>query len=323
MCGRSWPLAICCGSVCGCGPVVCTWPSCVVCFRPAGLFQKRGDDPGHRPKDRFFRPTDRPRAERALGSGMRGDDPRTDPLSGTPLRFTWPWDWLLGYVSLSSISVRRCGVTSTVCCGSGSFFSNVLGVHGWLQMVHLLSKRSSGGFYGTEQLSVSLRPSVLWRGNANRVPVCLLRLWCTLRLPPPLASVKKHLSLLVPARIATTDFRYVPVDTKHCASYGFPFVNGQAVQFRKCSFLYARMRSLDLAGSESLDGMKIDTSSLNWIASSCPVSIVVAKLQFRALWEHTRCGTHCRRSGQAVSTGVKVQSLIKSIFLHGPNAGAD
>ena len=27
----------------------------------------------------------------------------------------------------------------------------------------------------------------------------------------------------------------------------------------------------DLASSESLDGMKVDTSSLKWIASSCPM----------------------------------------------------
>ena len=49
-----------------------------------GLFQ-RGYDPGHRPKDRVF--PDRPTTCRA-GSpwwpGMRGDDPRTDLLAGTP-----------------------------------------------------------------------------------------------------------------------------------------------------------------------------------------------------------------------------------------------
>ena len=56
VCGRPWPLAFCSGSVCGSGPVVCSWPCCVVWFRPPGLFQKRGDDPGHRPKDRVFRP---------------------------------------------------------------------------------------------------------------------------------------------------------------------------------------------------------------------------------------------------------------------------
>ena len=32
-------------------------------------------------------------------------------------------------------------------------------------------------------------------------------------------------------------------------------------------------RLIDLASSEGLDGMKVDTSSLNWIASSCPMFI--------------------------------------------------
>ena len=50
--GRPWPLAIRSGSVCWSGPVVRFSPSCFVWFRPPGLFQKRGDDPGHRPKDR-------------------------------------------------------------------------------------------------------------------------------------------------------------------------------------------------------------------------------------------------------------------------------
>ena len=68
--GRPWPLAFCSGSVCGSGPVVCSWPCCVVWFRPPGLFQKevltQGTDPktgfsdhggrnkGRRPEDRSF-----------------------------------------------------------------------------------------------------------------------------------------------------------------------------------------------------------------------------------------------------------------------------
>ena len=70
VCGRPWPLAFCSGSVCGSGPVVCSWPCCVVWFRPPGLFQKevmtQGTDPktgfsdhggrnkGRRPEDRSF-----------------------------------------------------------------------------------------------------------------------------------------------------------------------------------------------------------------------------------------------------------------------------
>ena len=51
----------------------------------SGSVSKRGNDPGQRPKDRFF--SDRPTTCRA-GSpwwpGVRGDDPRTDVLAGTP-----------------------------------------------------------------------------------------------------------------------------------------------------------------------------------------------------------------------------------------------
>ena len=75
---------LCSASVCLSGLVVCSWPCCVVWFRLRVCF-KRGYDPGHRPKDRVF--PDRPTTCRA-GSpwwpGMRGDDPRTDLLAGTP-----------------------------------------------------------------------------------------------------------------------------------------------------------------------------------------------------------------------------------------------
>ena len=45
-------------------------------------------------------------------------------------------------------------------------------------------------------------------------------------------------------------------------------------QVRRCSFHCAGPCCQDLAGSESSDGMYIDTSSLIRIASSCPVSVV-------------------------------------------------
>ena len=70
---------------------VCVWSRRVLlallcCLvSSSGSVSKRGDDPGHRPKDRVF--SDGPTTCRA-GSpwwpGMRGDDPRTDLLAGTP-----------------------------------------------------------------------------------------------------------------------------------------------------------------------------------------------------------------------------------------------
>ena len=73
-------------------PVLCVGlvPSCVpglvlLSGSSSGSVSKRGNDPGHRPKDRVF--SDRPTTCRA-GSpwwpGVRGDDPRTDLLAGTP-----------------------------------------------------------------------------------------------------------------------------------------------------------------------------------------------------------------------------------------------
>ena len=53
VCGRPWPLAFCSGSVCGSGPVVCSWPCCVVWFRPPGLFQKEVMTQGTDPKTGF------------------------------------------------------------------------------------------------------------------------------------------------------------------------------------------------------------------------------------------------------------------------------
>ena len=112
VCGRPWPLAFCSGSVCWSGAVVRFWPSCFVWFRPPGLFQKRGEDPGHLPKDRVF--SDRQTTCRA-GSpwwpGMRGDDPRTDPLAGTPF-----------YVRHYSGIGRGCWVLTLVFIVASSFF---------------------------------------------------------------------------------------------------------------------------------------------------------------------------------------------------------
>ena len=84
LCGRPWPLAFFSGSVCGSGPVVCSWSFCCL-VSSSGSVSKRGNDPGQRPKDRGF--SDRPTTCRA-GSpwwpGVRSDDPRTDLLAGTP-----------------------------------------------------------------------------------------------------------------------------------------------------------------------------------------------------------------------------------------------
>ena len=71
--------------VCVSGPVVCSFPCCVVWFRPPGLFQKEATTQGAGPKTKVF--SDRPTTCR-VGSpwwpGMRGEDPRTDLLAGTP-----------------------------------------------------------------------------------------------------------------------------------------------------------------------------------------------------------------------------------------------
>ena len=66
---------------------------------------------------------------------MRGDDPRTDLLAGTSLRFTWPWDWLLGYVSLSIPSLSDVAASQVPSVAAAALIFTVLGGHGWLQMV--------------------------------------------------------------------------------------------------------------------------------------------------------------------------------------------
>ena len=69
---------------------LCVWSRRVVLallcrlVSSSGSVSKRGDDPGHQPRDRFF--SDRPttcRAGSPWWSGMRDDDPRADPLAGT------------------------------------------------------------------------------------------------------------------------------------------------------------------------------------------------------------------------------------------------
>ena len=85
LCGRPWPLAFCSGSVCLSGLVVCSWPCCVVWFRLRVSFKKRLRPRAPTQRPGFF--PDRPTTCRA-GSpwwpGVRGDDPRTDLLAGTP-----------------------------------------------------------------------------------------------------------------------------------------------------------------------------------------------------------------------------------------------
>ena len=88
-------------------------------FVPRGLFQKRGNDP----KTGF---SDRPttcRAGSRWWSGMRSDDPRDRSFDRYSLRFTLAVGLAVGvtYFSIPFLS-GRCGVTGTVCCGSGSFF---------------------------------------------------------------------------------------------------------------------------------------------------------------------------------------------------------
>ena len=76
LCGRPWPLAFYSGSVCLSGLVVCSWPCCVVWIRSPGLFLSVS----------------------LKEVTTQGTDPRTDLLAGIPkyVRFTWPWDRLLG-----------------------------------------------------------------------------------------------------------------------------------------------------------------------------------------------------------------------------------
>ena len=86
LCGRPWPLAFFSGSVCGSGPVVCSWPCCVVWFRPPGLFLEEATTQGT-----DSRRLTTCRAGFPWWPGVRGDDPRTDLLA-----LQWYWWWLLG-----------------------------------------------------------------------------------------------------------------------------------------------------------------------------------------------------------------------------------
>ena len=94
LCGRPWPLAFCSGSVCLSGLVVCSWPCCVVWFRPPGLFPSV-----------FLKE-----------AKTQGTDPRTDLQAGIPkyVRFTWTWNWLLGIYYFFSLSFLPAGFFSAL-----------------------------------------------------------------------------------------------------------------------------------------------------------------------------------------------------------------
>ena len=104
LCGWPWHLAFFSGSVCGSGPVVCSWPYCVVWFRPPGLFLSL-----------FLKEVT-----------TQGTDPRTDLQAGIPkyVRFTWTWDRLLGIYSYifpivsSCVSDRNPHVYRLACCST-------------------------------------------------------------------------------------------------------------------------------------------------------------------------------------------------------------
>ena len=88
LCGRPWPLAFFSGSVCGSDPVVCSWPCCVVWFRPPGLFLSL-----------FLKEVT-----------TQGTDPRTNLQAGIPkyVRFTWTWERRLGFYSYIFPIVSSC-----------------------------------------------------------------------------------------------------------------------------------------------------------------------------------------------------------------------
>ena len=107
----------------GCVGAPGLWPSVPILFvclvvlallcrlvSSSGSVSKRGDDPGHQPKDWVF--SDRPttcRAGSPWWSGMRDDDPRADPLAGTSFYArhdsgTGPGCWVLTLVFIVASS---------------------------------------------------------------------------------------------------------------------------------------------------------------------------------------------------------------------------
>ena len=56
-------------------------------------------------------------------------------MTGTSLRFTCLWDWVLGSVSLSIASLSDVAASQVPSVAAAALFFTVLGVHGWLQMV--------------------------------------------------------------------------------------------------------------------------------------------------------------------------------------------
>ena len=96
LCGRPWPLAFCSGSVCGSGPVVCSWPCFVVWFRPPGLFQKEATTQGNDTKTGFVLTVQSGLSVVARSEGRRPEDRSFGryPFLRTSLQRYW-W-WLLG-----------------------------------------------------------------------------------------------------------------------------------------------------------------------------------------------------------------------------------
>ena len=65
----------------------------------SGSVSKRGNDPGHRPKDRVFRPTDHVKSGLSVVAGSEGRRPEDRSFGRYPFLRTslqWYWWWLLG-----------------------------------------------------------------------------------------------------------------------------------------------------------------------------------------------------------------------------------
>ena len=77
---------------CGSGPLASSFFVHRVCFKKEATTQ------GTDPKNRVFRPTDHVQSGLSVVVGNEGRRPEDRSFDRYPLRFTWPWDWLLGYV---------------------------------------------------------------------------------------------------------------------------------------------------------------------------------------------------------------------------------
>ena len=101
VCGRPWLLAFFSGSVCVWSRrVLLALLRCLVSSSGFFFFSKRGDDPGHRPKDRFFFwPTDHVQSGLSVVAGNEGRRPEDRSFGLYPFLRTalqWYWWWLLG-----------------------------------------------------------------------------------------------------------------------------------------------------------------------------------------------------------------------------------